>query len=96
LVGEVVRGGRTQSYANDRGRVRCRYSNQFISRCDDLIESMLGGGRVMHVYWEGPNCVASISRNYRPNLRYHAAAAGTTLPRPASYFAGADKPMVVV
>jgi hypothetical protein len=28
-------------------RVRCRYTNQFISRCDDLIESVLGEGLCM-------------------------------------------------
>lgn len=30
-------------------RVRCRYTNQFISRCDDLIESVLGEGLCMYI-----------------------------------------------
>jgi hypothetical protein len=29
--------------------VRCRYTNQFISRCDDLIESVLGEGLYMYI-----------------------------------------------
>jgi len=33
----------------------------------------------MHVYWEGPNCVTRISRNYRLNMRHHADARRTTL-----------------
>lgn len=84
----------TQSYANDRGRVRCRYTNQFISRCDDLIESMSGEGLCMYIGRVPTACNAALAITdptyaiTRALEEQHYA--------PCADFTGADKAAVAV